>query len=187
MKRLRKLLTVLTLCLALSFVVMPAVSPMQVYAAGTKPGGGEGGGDGGGGSTNGGELTSTGISDTGNAIQDIMNNPRFEGAISSISKITGFVDIWFARIISLVSFFIISAALLKNACAGAYVANSKFWDKVADAHQKTEALSLQSLRNIGQSVQSANVGSIKDLLLGFIPNIKAFTDFDDAEIGRAHV
>lgn len=177
MKRLRKLLTALTLCLVLSFVVVPAVSPMQVYASEPTAGGGEGGG-----STNGGELTTTGISDTGNAIQDIMNNPRFEGAISSISKITGFVDIWFARIISLVSFFIISAALLKNACAGAYVANSKFWDKVADAHQKTEALSLQSLRNIGQSVQSANVGSIKDLLLGFIPNIKAFTDFDDADI-----
>lgn len=180
MKRIRKLLTVLTLCLALSFVVVPSVAPMQVYAAENKPSGGEGGG--GGGTGGGGELTTTGISDTGNAIQDIMNNPRFEGAISSISKITGFVDIWFARIISLVSFFIISAALLKNACAGAYVANSKFWDKVADAHQKTEALSLQNLRNIGQSVQSANVGSIKDLLLGFIPNIKAFTDFDDADI-----
>lgn len=147
MKRLRKLLTVLTLCLALSFVMLPAVSPMRVYAAENKPSGGEGGGSGGTGG--GGELTTTGISDTGNAIQDIMNNPRFEGAISSISKITGFVDIWFARIISLVSFFIISAALLKNACAGAYVANSKFWDKVADAHHDRGIADCEVFSRIG--------------------------------------
>ena len=122
---------------------------------------------------------------TGDAIQDILLDGRFQGALDSISVITEFVDIWFIRIISVVAFFIISAALLKNACAGAYVANSKFWDKVADAHQKTEAISLASVKGYfqgGQGVMNTNVGSLKDFLLGIIPNIKAFTDFDDADI-----
>lgn len=124
------------------------------------------------------------ISDTGDAIQDILENGRFEGAISSIQSITNFIDIWFIRIISIISFFIISAALLKNACAGAYCANSKFWDKVADAHQKNEAISIATVKQYfgGGQFQNTSVGGLKDFLLGIVPNIKAFTDFDDADI-----
>ncbi|MCM1215007.1 MAG: hypothetical protein NC548_10860 [Lachnospiraceae bacterium] len=125
------------------------------------------------------------VFDSGDAIQDIMRDSRFKGAVSSISKITEFVDIWFVRIISLVSFFIISAALLKNACAGAYCANSKFWDKVADAHQKTEAINLAGVKQFfqgGQGIVNTTPGGIRDFFLGIIPNIKAFTDFDDADI-----
>lgn len=134
--------------------------------------------------TSSGESTPTQTS-TGDAIEDILVDGRFQGALDSISVVTEFIDIWFIRIISLVSFFIISAALLKNVCAGAYVANSKFWDKVADAHQKTEAISLASVKGYfqgGQGVMNTNAGSIKDFFLGIIPNIKAFTDFDDADI-----
>lgn len=121
---------------------------------------------------------------TGDAIQDILVDGRFRGALHTISKITEFVDIWFIRIISIISFFIISAALLKNACAGAYCANSKFWDKVADAHQKNDAISIATVQQYfgGGQFKNTNVGSLKDFLLGLIPNIKAFTDFDDADI-----
>lgn len=169
MKRLKKLLFMFAVCFSLLSVI--PMTGMTVYAS---------------------EESSANVSDeevevfdTGNAISDIMTDGRFKGAISSISKITEFVDIWFVRIISLVSFFIISAALLKNACAGAYCANSKFWDKVADAHQKTEAINLAGVKNFfagGQGLMNTSAGGIRDFFLGIIPNIKAFTDFDDADI-----
>lgn len=122
---------------------------------------------------------------TGDAITDIMDGQRFQGAVRSINFITEFIDIWFIRIISATAFFIISAALLKNVCAGAYVANSKFWDKVDDAHKKKDAISIASAKQFfagGQGVMNTNVGSMRDFLLCIVPNIKAFTDFDDADI-----
>ena len=121
---------------------------------------------------------------TGDAIQDILRDGRFQGALHTISGITEFIDIWFIRIISIISFFIISAALLKNACAGAYCANSKFWDKVADAHQKNEAISIATATQYftGGGFKQTTAGGLRDFLLGIIPNIKAFTDFDDADI-----
>lgn len=125
------------------------------------------------------------IIQTGDAITDIMDNQRFQGAIRSINTITGFIDIWFTRIITATAFFIISAAMLKNACAGAYVANSKFWDKVDDAHKKMEALSISSVKGFfqgGQGPMNTTAGGVRDFLLGIIPNIKAFTDFDGADI-----
>lgn len=181
MGRLKKIFSVLSLCFALTLII-PLTTPMTVYA--TEAGGGnEGGGNEGGGSGAYGQENTT--ADTGNAVQDILRDGRFQGALSSISKITDFIDIWFIRIISLVSFFIISAALLKNACAGAYCANSKFWDKVADAHQKTEAINLAGVKNFfagGQGIMNTSAGGVKDFLLGLVPNIKAFTDFEDADI-----
>ena len=124
-------------------------------------------------------------SDTGDAISDIMEGDRFRGAMSSIKWLTDLIDHYFIQIISVVSFFIISAALLKNVCAGAYCANSKFWDKVDDAHKKTEAITLASVKGYfqgGQGVMNTSAGGIRDFILGIIPNIKAFTDFEDADI-----
>lgn len=121
---------------------------------------------------------------TTDAVSDIMNNSRFQGAIESIQFLTGLVDYWFTAIISLTAFFIISAALLKNACAGAYVSNHKFWDKVAEAHEKTDALSISGIKDyfVGKQFLSTSAGGVRDFLLGLVPNIKAMTDFDDADI-----
>jgi hypothetical protein len=121
---------------------------------------------------------------TSNAVQDIMNDARFQGAISSIEWLTNFIDHYFTIIISVTAFFIISAALLKNVCAGAYVANHKFWDKVAEAHEKADAVSLAGIKDYfgGKQFMQTGAGSIKDALLCFVPNIKALTDFDDADI-----
>lgn len=119
-----------------------------------------------------------------NAVSDIMNNSRFAGAISSIEWLTTRIDYWFTMVITATAFFIISAALLKNACAGAYCANPKFWNKVAEAHEKSEALQLSSLFGGGLKDKFMNISTsgIKDMLLMIVPNIKAFTDFDDADI-----
>lgn len=127
------------------------------------------------------------VHDSGTAVEDILMNPRFEGAISSITWLTNIIDNYFIMIISVVAFFIISAALLKNVCAGAYCANSKFWDKVDTAHKRTEALSIASVKNYFGGKQFMNTtlggeGGIGQFFLGFVPNIKAFTDFEEADI-----
>lgn len=118
--------------------------------------------------------------DTGNAIDDILNNERYAGAMHSITKVTDLVDKWFIVIISVVAFFIISAAMLKNVCAGAYVANPRFWDMVHDAHDKMKEVSINSLKSKGAGiVLDANVTNVRDVLLVIVPDIKAFTDFTD--------
>lgn len=122
--------------------------------------------------------------DTGDAVADIMNDQRFSGAISSISWLTERIDYWFTMAITAVAFFIISAALLKNVCAGAYCSNHKFWDKVAEAHEKAEALSISSAMDYVKSKGFMNTtgGGLRDGLLCLLPNIKALTDFDDVDI-----
>lgn len=124
------------------------------------------------------------VGDTGDAIKDIMDNDRFKGAISSISWLTDITDRYFAMAITLVAFFIISAALLKNACAGAYCANSKFWDKVHESHQKNMAYTIGTLKGVFSKGGMENISpaGIRDFLLGLLPDIKAFTEFEDADI-----
>ena len=91
------------------------------------------------------EKTEQGITlGTGDAVNDILLDGRFAGAIESISFITKFVDHWFTVIITATAFFIISAAMLRNVMAGAYCSNHKFWDKVAEAHEKADAVSIAS-------------------------------------------
>ena len=46
---------------------------------------------------------------------------------------------------------IISAALLKNVCAGAYVSNDKFWDQVDEAHKAPEMTRKVSLGSVALS------------------------------------
>lgn len=120
-----------------------------------------------------------------NAVSDIMNSTRFSGAIESIEWLTTRIDHWFTMIITGTAFFIISAAMLKNTCAGAYCSNPKFWDAVASAHEKSEAVQLSQLfdmNGIKSKFAGLTTSSLKDMLLLIIPNIKAFTEFDDQDI-----
>ena len=94
-------------------------------------------------------------SSTSDAVADIMNSDRFSGAISSIEWLTTRIDYWFTMVITAAGFFIISAALLKNACAGAYCANHKFWDKVAEA-QRTINHAKEQTDSLHQQVTEAN-------------------------------
>ena len=121
---------------------------------------------------------------TGDAVNDILMDNRFAGAIESISFITKFVDHWFTVIITATAFFIISAAMLRNVMAGAYCSNHKFWDKVAEAHEKSDAISIASIGQYvsGKQFMNTTGGGLRDALLGLVPNIKAWTDFDDVDI-----
>lgn len=164
---------ILTLMAVLTLIL--AVAPTSVLAAE----------DASNGDSNTAEVSdSVEVYDTGDAIQDILQDDRFQGAMSSIRKITDFIDIWFIRIISIVSFFIISSSLLKNVCAAAYVSNSKFWDKVDEAHKKRDALSIQSVMQFaqGQGFMQLTPANLGDFIYGIIPNIKGCTEFDDADM-----
>ena len=119
---------------------------------------------------------------SGDAVADIMNNPRFKGAVDQISWLTDRIDLVFMQVITVAAFFIISTAILRNVLAGAYVSNHKFWDKVAEAHEKSEALTLAGMKDLVKNVGNTSVSSLKDGVLAFVPNIKAFTDFDDQDI-----
>lgn len=118
------------------------------------------------------------------AIDEILINPRYNGAVEQIQWLTKIFDQFSVQVISVCAFLIIGAAFLKNALAGAYCANSKFWDKVADAHAKKDALSMSMIKGYfsGGQFQNTTIAGFKDGLLALLPNIKAFTDFDDADI-----
>ena len=134
-------------------------------------------------------ITAFASVDTGNAVADIMNDERFQGAMSTINGVTGFIDHYMTMAITVVAFVIISAALFKNVCAAAYCSNSKFWNKVAAAHEAADAASLASLfqgvKGLPQKTWGGDKG-FKTSLLAFIPNIKALTDFDDVEMEPKH-
>lgn len=131
----------------------------------------------------------SGWEDSGNAVQDIMNDERFAGAMSSIDWISGFIDHYMTMAITLVAFFIISAALFRNVCAAAYCSNNKFWNKVAEAHEAADGASLASIAQGIKGLPSktwGGAGGIKGTLLCLVPNIKALTDFDDVDMEPKH-
>lgn len=121
---------------------------------------------------------------TGNAINDILSSDRYQGAIESIEWLTTRTDSLFTMVITFTAFVIISAALLKNVMAGAYAAFPKFFDKVADAHQRVEAWNISGIKGYftGGGYNNTSAGAVRDTLLAIIPNVKAFTDFEDGMV-----
>lgn len=114
------------------------------------------------------------------AIVDILQNPRFEGAMSTIQGVTDVVDLGFMSIITFLSFFIISVALLRNVFAGVYCAFPRFWDQVADAHEAQKDTTLANVvAGVKDSYKTASMSTIKQGLMSILPNIKALTDFQD--------
>lgn len=122
---------------------------------------------------------------------DILNNPRFEGAIDSISWLTDWIDVGFGMAITLVAFLIILVAMFKNVLAAAYCAYPKFWESVAKAHedkrsnQNTNVFTqmIDMFQGVGSSRGgSINGGTIGTIILGIIPDIKSMTDFEDNTI-----
>ena len=118
-----------------------------------------------------------------NAVADILNNQRYEGAIESIQSVTEVVDTGFTMFITFVAFFIISAAMLRNVLAGAYCAYPKFWDKVDAAHKEVQDTGwVQRIKGLTSSYQDINAGSLAKALLRILPNIKMLTDFEEESI-----
>lgn len=117
------------------------------------------------------------------AVVDILNNNRYEGAIDSIKSVTEVVDLGFTAFITFVAFFIISAAMLRNVLAGAYCAFPKFWDKVDAAHKEVaETGWVTRLQGLRSNYQNINMGSLGKSIMRILPNIKTLTDFEDNTI-----
>lgn len=117
---------------------------------------------------------------------DILNNPRFEGAISSISWLTDWIDVGFGMAITTVAFLIILVAMFKNVLAGAYCAYPKFWDRVYEAHQVQKEIGfIQNVKNAfqggGGQVQTmaGGGGGLSQAILGILPDIRSMTDFEN--------
>lgn len=122
---------------------------------------------------------------TGNdAVVDIMTSDgRFEGAIESIRVIVDFMDVGFTVVITLIAFLIICAALLRNVFAGAYYAFPKFWDKVDAAHKEMQGQAwFARIKNLPNAMKEANAGSLGNALMRLLPNVKMFTDFEEAAV-----
>lgn len=120
---------------------------------------------------------------------EILNNPRFEGAIESITWLTDWTDVGFGMAITVVAFLIILVAMFKNVLAAAYCAYPKFWNHVNEAHEKkkdTNALAqvgdmLGNMR--GGNIGAVNGATVGEIVLGVIPDIKRMTDFEGDTIG----
>lgn len=117
------------------------------------------------------------------AVTDILNKPRFEGAVGYVNKLGDLVDESFMAVISFVSFFIISASCLRNVLAGAYCVFPKFWDKVHEAHEqaKLSELSIKGVASGFKGIGDAKAGTVATFLLALLPDIKVLTDFENAQ------
>lgn len=113
--------------------------------------------------------------------QDILNTPRFQGAIDSISFITDITDSIFVAVITFVAFLIISCAIFKNVLAGAYCSFPKFWNKVAEAHSGDTSFSPKSFIQ-GIVSGEGSRGGLSAMVYRACPNIKALTDFESNEV-----
>lgn len=114
-----------------------------------------------------------------NAIIDILENPRFQGALESIDWLVGIADVISTAVISFVGFFIIWAAMGRVSIAGAYSAFPKLFDKV---HYYKE-LGMQAVDAVGNRVPGGKVVSLPfKLLLALIPDFKALSDFEEGVI-----
>lgn len=105
----------------------------------------------------------------------------------NLFEIQGMVNIFghiAVVVISAVGFAIVIFSILKNALSGLYVVNPPFWDRV-DELKKDMVDGASGLVNdtLGKSnnLVAKKMGGALTLILGYIPNIKSLTDFDDSD------
>lgn len=121
---------------------------------------------------------------SGNAATDLFAPEWTTGNLFEIQGVVNFLGGIAVVVISVVGFGIVIFSILKNAISGLYVVNPPFWDRVDEL--KNDAVEgAKGLVNdtIGKSnnVAAKKLGGALTTLLGFIPNIKALTDFDDSD------
>ena len=136
-------------------------------------------------------MVALATSNHSDAVQDIMNNERFQGAIQSIEWLTARIDKYSTMVITLSAFFIIVAAMLRNVFAGVYCSNHKLFDEVHKAHeQKTNSELAQKISNasggkekIGAMLSAmSSGGGLKNMFLRIIPDFKAMSEFEDENV-----
>lgn len=125
-------------------------------------------------------LTSTPV-DTST---DLFSGEWTQGNLFEIQGLVNVLGHLAVIVISAVGFGIVIFSILKNAISGLYVVNPPFWDKVSDLkNDMVQGATGMVNDTIGKSnnVVAKKLGGGLTLLLGYIPNIKALTDFDDSD------
>lgn len=122
--------------------------------------------------------------DVGNTATDLFSN---EWTVGNLYEIQGLVNVLghiAVVVISAVGFGIVIFSILKNAISGLYVVNPPFWDRVdelkKDVVDGTSGL-VQDTLGKSNNVAAKKLGGALTTLLGYVPNIKALTDFDDTD------
>ena len=115
-----------------------------------------------------------------NAVSDILMSEEFAGCVDAVKDITGVIDGGFSFFISVIAFFIISVALLRNVLAGCYVAFPKFWDTVHTAHTKRDENKafFETIKGLKDSYKNVSMSTLKLAIFGIIPDIKELTEFE---------
>lgn len=115
---------------------------------------------------------------------DLFSGEWTQGNLFEIQGLVNVLGHLAVIVISAVGFGIVIFSILKNAISGLYVVNPPFWDKVSDLkNDMVQGATGMVNDTIGKSnnVVAKKLGGGLTLLLGYIPNIKALTDFDDSD------
>lgn len=121
------------------------------------------------------------------ASQDLFNSAWTTGNLFKIQGVVNFLGNIAVWVISAVGFGIVIFSILKNALSGLYVVNPPFWDKVDQIKQDMAQGVGNAVGGIGGNGQNRASGAAKKLggaltiILGYIPNVRALTDFDDSD------
>ena len=166
----------LFLCSILMSILFFAQTPTITYAAETSGTSSENGEEAG--------LAAEVSRSTGDAIDDILLNERFDGAVDAISWLTGIMDNASIQVISVASYLIILFACLKNVLAGVYCSNTVFCDAVHEAHLANEQITIRQAGDYfrGGRALDTSVSGLKKFLLGLVPDVKSLTVFRDTEV-----
>lgn len=127
----------------------------------------------------------SGILLTADPSKNLFSADWTEGNLYGISGLVEKLGGFACTVISIVGFGIVIFSILKNAMSGLYVVNPNFWDRVDEI--KTQAVSdasdlVNNATGGSSNVAVQKLGSFMSFLLGYIPNIKALTDFDEGDV-----
>lgn len=100
-----------------------------------------------------------------------------QGDLSTIAPVVRVVQTLSVWAISLIGLMITISTVLKQGLHGLYATNPKFWDKVDEVHMANMATLAGDIKQGNQI--SASIGFVFNLFLGFLPNVKKMTEFDD--------
>lgn len=116
------------------------------------------------------------------AASDILDNPRYQGAVDAVNIVSNVMDQFFQFFISIAAYFIISAAILREVLAALYVTFPKLFDNIHEAQLWINGFFDGAMAvNVGGGRQ-IKIGSFIAWILSFIPDVKELTDFADGEI-----
>ena len=116
-----------------------------------------------------------------NAVDDIINNPMFAGSLDSLSKVIQVCDSWFGLLVSFCGFFIMSAAMLRNAIAGVYASNTKLFDKVNEVKNNVVTTADGKVKTVNNGFVRG-VGTIGVFILRLLPDPKELSEFKDDNV-----